>query len=669
MGGMAFDLSEVPTNREFPTKDGLLLRDAIGGEFKDVDEGKRQVLVTFPHDTVDTYKTTFGQDAFRESFQKRMPLMAWQHDLRDPIGHAIDAQVLPRSNDLVGQFSDFDAVPNSKRAFSQIQDGTITDFSFGFRQPTYEPHRSIRGVRNIRQATMMEFSPVSIGSIPGAIATGLREEEFMSEHSAAEIAQLVEAKLISVEAGQRMLAEIPGYREYITIVSPEQKDIAELKDMVQRMMSDDREPGKKKLPHQQGANAAAGHDGGSSAPIHDGDGEDPGSPPHSALKATIAKSGHDDGDEAEFGDDDGDVPDRPRFNVQHKAVTDAGHDGGSGANIRDLPEVITADEVIAALPNNWQQAIRDAKAVFAIAPEGTEFFRNDEIDAESAGSIASAIEAAHDLAGDWMKDVNVRELPEEVQQAVQLWNAAKTSTDALLTVLGVEERAAGTAVKTGAENMAPTKVKCLTCAGSGESEDGKTCPTCMGSGIVAMTRDDMPEGAPDNASKCPTCKGSGKMHAGHMKCADCKGKGWMTREDVEDAETRADTSQWSDKPWSDFKQSAYSADEWKRACLIVDGDGATKDQCKLPVREPDGTYNVNGIAAAAGRISQVSSDGDSVADAADALTHLYSRMNKEVPPEVAKLAHRADMPDLEALEAQREAAMALLNRRVPAAAS
>lgn len=201
-----------------PMVNGMFVRsvEAMDGTFKDVDEGKRQVLVEFPHERVDTYRTTFGPDCFRESFNKRKPVMCWQHQLQEPIGRAITADVTTRANELVGQMSDFDAVPLAKRAFYQIVDGTLTDFSFGFRDPQYEQHPQYRGVRRIVRAGMKEFSPVTIGSIPGAIATGTREEDLMQEHTAEEIRGLVEAKLITEDEGNRLLREIPFYRDHLT---------------------------------------------------------------------------------------------------------------------------------------------------------------------------------------------------------------------------------------------------------------------------------------------------------------------------------------------------------------------------------------------------------------------------------------------------------------------
>lgn len=200
----------------------------------------------------------------------------------------------------------------------------------------------------------------------------------------------------------------------------------------------------------------------------------------------------------------------------------------------------------------------------------------------------------------------------------------------------------------------------------------------------------VPDDAPEGAKGCSTCKGDGKLPApkagGHrLKCADCKGKGWMTREDVEDLEARADSSKWSEKPWSDFSQADYTPEQWKRACLVVEGDGSTKGQCHLPVREPDGTYNVHGIAAAAGRLNQLDvrgMDSDYKADAAHAIASLYRQMGKDVPPDVAELAGKdtdAGSDDTEsdaekasreaeAIEAQRQRTLGRLSRRqrVPA---
>ena len=121
-------------------------------------------------------------DAFRDSFAERLPLLCFMHNIKDPIGKAIRAQVLPTHNEIVARLSDLDAVPTARRAFSQLQDGTLTDTSFGYTQGREFPHPNPRlraqGVRQIPRAVMKEFSVVAHGAIPGAVVTGLRADAF-----------------------------------------------------------------------------------------------------------------------------------------------------------------------------------------------------------------------------------------------------------------------------------------------------------------------------------------------------------------------------------------------------------------------------------------------------------------------------------------------------------
>jgi hypothetical protein len=60
----------------------------------------------------------------------------------------------------------------------------------------------------------------------------------------------------------------------------------------------------------------------------------------------------------------------------------------------------------------------------------------------------------------------------------------------------------------------------------------------------------------------------------------------------------------SNRPWSQFQESDYDLDQWHRACLIHlhDGPPTAKAQCKLPVREPDGTLKPEWCACCRRRI-------------------------------------------------------------------
>lgn len=162
---------------------------SVEGSFRDLDTVKdggntyHEVQMMFPHEKVDTFRTVFLRDTFTDGFNARLPQMCWQHLLNEPIGHATRAQSGSQGNEIVARFSrfdpDFGGAPNplAYRAYSQIEDGTLTDFSFGFqRTASVTPWRSRDGQRAIAftKAHMQEVSPVTIGSIPGAGVTDLR---------------------------------------------------------------------------------------------------------------------------------------------------------------------------------------------------------------------------------------------------------------------------------------------------------------------------------------------------------------------------------------------------------------------------------------------------------------------------------------------------------------
>lgn len=67
-----------------------------------------------------------------------------------------------------------------------------------------------------------------------------------------------------------------------------------------------------------------------------------------------------------------------------------------------------------------------------------------------------------------------------------------------------------------------------------------------------------------------------------------------------DREPAAAAASVSNRAWSVFTEADYTLEQFRRACLIVRGDGTTKEQMSLPVREPAGSLNRNAVHAAAG---------------------------------------------------------------------
>lgn len=100
----------------------------------------------------------------------------------------------------------------------------------------------------------------------------------------------------------------------------------------------------------------------------------------------------------------------------------------------------------------------------------------------------------------------------------------------------------------------------------------------------------------------------------------------------------------SNKPWSRFDESDYSLEQWHRACLIHqhEGEPTAKAQCKLPVREPDGTLNRNGVhaaaAALAGARGGVKASPEEKRKAARALLRLYRELEEEPPESIQRIA-------------------------------
>lgn len=98
----------------------------------------------------------------------------------------------------------------------------------------------------------------------------------------------------------------------------------------------------------------------------------------------------------------------------------------------------------------------------------------------------------------------------------------------------------------------------------------------------------------------------------------------------------------SEKPWSAYKESDYTPEQWHRACLIHQHDGAltSKLQCKLPVRTPNGAVNRNGVhaaaAALAGARGGVHASPEEVDKAKALLRRLYSELDEDLP---ASLSH------------------------------
>lgn len=102
------------------------------------------------------------------------------------------------------------------------------------------------------------------------------------------------------------------------------------------------------------------------------------------------------------------------------------------------------------------------------------------------------------------------------------------------------------------------------------------------------------------------------------------------------------------KPWSAYTKADYTPEQWHKACLIHQHQGAptSKNQCKLPVRTPLGALNKNGVQAAKAALNGARGGVDATpeekAKAKTQLETLSKELAKNVP---AFLAKHSDMDD------------------------
>lgn len=99
----------------------------------------------------------------------------------------------------------------------------------------------------------------------------------------------------------------------------------------------------------------------------------------------------------------------------------------------------------------------------------------------------------------------------------------------------------------------------------------------------------------------------------------------------------------SDKPWGQFSPSDYTDQQWQDACVLDRGLGDTaKERYGLPVREPDGTLNSNGVHAAAGDLvgarGGVKASPAAKRAAAVKLVSLYKQIGDTPPDSLTRLA-------------------------------
>ncbi|MEZ5231020.1 MAG: HK97 family phage prohead protease [Acidimicrobiales bacterium] len=164
--------------------------------------------VALRYNVVDDYQTTFAPGAFTESLERRLPRIVWAHDWTEPLGRYVDYVDTDEELRLVGEFDDFDDVPQARRAHAQLRSGTIDQFSIGFFREADEKdpnHQGVNGfVTRITKASLDEVSLVLVGSVPGTQLVGVRHRDVEAPTALATRREMV----VDKDASARILTRL-----------------------------------------------------------------------------------------------------------------------------------------------------------------------------------------------------------------------------------------------------------------------------------------------------------------------------------------------------------------------------------------------------------------------------------------------------------------------------
>ncbi len=131
--------------------DKILYKKAMtrGGAYKQdplikaevIDEEKYIILVKFcSFGTIDSDGDMLMKGCIAKSIQERGPESStnrkiqflWQHETKNPIGRILSIEEKDDGGYATIQLSDFDAVPDARRAWVQMHEGILNQFSIGY---------------------------------------------------------------------------------------------------------------------------------------------------------------------------------------------------------------------------------------------------------------------------------------------------------------------------------------------------------------------------------------------------------------------------------------------------------------------------------------------------------------------------------------------------------
>ena len=154
-------------------------------------DGKKIYTLTIKfadYTSIDDSRDKMLRGCFNQSFERaktsnRKIGFLWQHDRHDPIGRIVDFWEDESGAYVKAELSDFDAVPNAKRTWYQVLDGTLNQASFGYRYD-WEATRYVApevegedGYFTVGNVVLREISIVTFGDNENTEVMDAREAE------------------------------------------------------------------------------------------------------------------------------------------------------------------------------------------------------------------------------------------------------------------------------------------------------------------------------------------------------------------------------------------------------------------------------------------------------------------------------------------------------------
>ena len=154
-------------------------------------EGKKIYTLTIKfadYTSIDDSRDKMLRGCFNQSFERaktsnRKIGFLWQHDRHDPIGRIVDFWEDESGAYVKAELSDFDAVPNAKRTWYQVLDGTLNQASFGYKYD-WEATRYVApevagedGYFTVGNVILREISIVTFGDNENTKVMDAREAE------------------------------------------------------------------------------------------------------------------------------------------------------------------------------------------------------------------------------------------------------------------------------------------------------------------------------------------------------------------------------------------------------------------------------------------------------------------------------------------------------------